>query len=638
MRSVIRFLFSIVVVIHAWGLLANTTCAVTRTYQFGGVDTEWFNAANWSPNGLPAADDMLTVDTAGPTTTTTVEVKNGGTVDVTGSAVTASFDQMEIGYEGEGEVTIQAGAVVTGFITRLGDQSGSVGIATVMGADSHWNLSGGLSVGNGNDAIGSAAVLDQGLITSAQFLSVAGFAGSMGDLYIEDAMVTSSGFVDAGARGAGLIELASGGSLTSSNTLRAGNFASGVGTVLVDASTLTAKSFTIGGTGEGTLDVSGGAVVTATGLASNDVLRVGDVAGSVGDVSLTGAGTLLDIAGQSAQIGNRGEGTLEVFAGAELRSGSGFLGVFGAGSDGSALIADPNSHWNVANILEVGREGSGLLEIQNGGRVSAGNAFVGSAATGSGVVGVDGATSELAVSGLLVIGDDAPGRVELIDGGKVSATSTEVQPLGTLAGDGTISGNLVNSGLVSPGLSAGTLAVEGNYVQFSPGTLAIELGGTTAGTEYDELTATNIADLFDGSLELSLIDNFVPAATDTFEILTALLITGSFANAPSGNQVSTADGLAQFTIHYGSGSPFATNQVVLTDFFFDADVDLDGDVDGTDFLLIQADPGLHSLIPVWEASYGRQPSPLSAAIAQVPEPSAAMCLIVASLMLLRLRF
>ena len=637
MRRISLILFSIVVVVHSWGLLTNRICAATRTYQFGGVDNEWFNAANWSPNGLPAADDMLTVDTAGPNTVTTVEVKNGGTVVVEGSGVTAGFSQMEIGYEGEGEVTIEDGAVVTGFITRLGEQSGSLGIATVTGVDSHWDLSGGLTVGNGNEAIGSVGVLDQGLVTSAQFLSVAPIAGSSGDLYIEDAMVTSSGFIDAGSRGAGLIELASGGALTSTNTLRVGNFSTGFGTVLVDDSTISVKSLTIGGEGEGSLEASGGAVVTATGASSGDILRVGDVVDSVGDITLTGPGTLFDLSLQSAQIGNRGEGTVEVFDGAEFRSSSGFLGVFGAGSDGSALISDPNSRWTITNSLEIGREGSGLLEILGGGSVSADGAIVGSAATGTGLLAVSGATSELSLTNFLFVGNSGAGRVELTDGGKISSTTTFVEAMGTLEGQGTNSGTLQSRGLVSPGLSAGTITVEGAYLQLSTGTLEIELGGTTAGTEYDVLQATLSAQL-DGFLDLSLIGTFAPTETDTFEILTAQSITGSFVNAPSGGQVSTTDGLAQFTIHYGAGSPFDTNKVVLTDFFFDADVDRDGDVDGVDFLLIQADPGLHGLIPVWEASYGRQASPLSATIAQVPEPTSAMFLIVASLMFLCLRF
>ncbi|MEQ8837354.1 MAG: hypothetical protein RID07_11170, partial [Lacipirellulaceae bacterium] len=269
--------------------VSNTSHAVPRTFQSAGVDDEWFNAFNWDPVGVPFPEDDLTVSSGSPSTTTTVEVNEGCSLLVTGSSTTATFDRLNIGTTAPGMLSIEDGAVVNGFISIVGEEGAAAfGDATVTGTGSHWNLSGGLSVGRNSGSIGSLAVLDDGLLTSTQFLSVGVFGNSSGSLYIEDATATSSGFVDAGSRGVGLIELAAGASLTSTNTLRAGNFASGEGTVLVDASTLSMKSFTIGGSGDGSLDATGGAVVTGTGTASGDILRVGDTAGGVGDVFLSG--------------------------------------------------------------------------------------------------------------------------------------------------------------------------------------------------------------------------------------------------------------------------------------------------------------------------------------------------------------
>ena len=61
------------------------------------------------------------------------------------------------------------------------------------------------------------------------------------------------------------------------------------------------------------------------------------------------------------------------------------------------------------------------------------------------------------------------------------------------------------------------------------------------------------------------------------------------------------------------------------------DVDLDGDVDGTDFLLIQeSDP---SLIPDWEAAFGGG----SLSAVAVPEPSSLVILLSSAMFLTLLR-
>ena len=43
-------------------------------------------------------------------------------------------------------------------------------------------------------------------------------------------------------------------------------------------------------------------------------------------------------------------------------------------------------------------------------------------------------------------------------------------------------------------------------------------------------------------------------------------LSGSFANVASGSDVPTADGFGRFTIYYGAGSSFPSNQVLITNF------------------------------------------------------------------------
>jgi hypothetical protein len=100
----------------------------------------------------------------------------------------------------------------------------------------------------------------------------------------------------------------------------------------------------------------------------------------------------------------------------------------------------------------------------------------------------------------------------------------------SLIGSGALSANLTNSGTVSPGSSPGTITVNGDYTQEASGTLDIELGGTTPDTEHDQLVVTGAATL-GGTLNVTLINGFVPELGDTFTIMTYGSVSGAFASA-----------------------------------------------------------------------------------------------------------
>lgn len=607
---------------------SDSSQAVTRTYQSAGVDNEWFNAANWSPSGLPAEDDDLTVNAGSPTTTSTVNVDGGGTLTIGGSGVTASFAELAVGADGMGELTIDAGAVVTGTLGRVGRNANSLGGATITGQGTTWTLTSGLVAGLFADSDGTIGVLDRAVVDSQQFFSLAEFANTQGAMYVEDATVMTGGFADVGKRGLGFLELAAGASFTSSSDFALAREATGAGTALVSSSTITARAFIIGGAGTGTLDLSGGATATATGSGSGSVFRVGDVLGGEGDIFLDGVGTHLDVGASSAQIGNRGMGTIEITQGAQLTSGSGFVGTFGGSSDGTVTIIDAGSQWTVAAQLEVGREGTGLLEIFSGGRVTAASLRVGSEVGGSGIVSLSGSSSTLELTGAMDVGVNGPGRIELIDDAILTAGSLKLHNLGTLAGQGTVESNLVNEGTIAPGLSPGKLFVFGDYQESATATLAIELAGTVPELEHDVLDVIGLATLA-GDLTVSLLDDFSPQASDTFSILTSSAIGGAFANVASGATLTTTDGMGEFTVHYGAGSPFDPGQVVLTDFqpliTGGVDTEPDGDVDGADFLTLQrTNP---ALIPSWQTEYGS--GTVSSSIAVVPEPASLLLLLAA---------
>jgi hypothetical protein len=123
-----------------------------------------------------------------------------------------------------------------------------------------------------------------------------------------------------------------------------------------------------------------------------------------------------------------------------------------------------------------------------------------------------------------------------VDSGAVLGGTVLTNGGGTLAGNGTIQAKVVNGGVTSPGGSPGTLSLGPgeDYQQGTNGILRIEIGGHNPGTEYDQLVVGGNASLA-GTLELHLINGFVPQPGDEFEILTCGSQTGQFSqiNAPA---------------------------------------------------------------------------------------------------------
>ncbi|NNM27584.1 MAG: hypothetical protein HKO59_16670 [Phycisphaerales bacterium] len=111
----------------------------------------------------------------------------------------------------------------------------------------------------------------------------------------------------------------------------------------------------------------------------------------------------------------------------------------------------------------------------------------------------------------------------------LGAATVTVNSGTTLAGIGTITGDIVNGGTVAPGNSPGTLTITGGYTQLVTGRLNIEVDGYTAGSEHDALAVSGTATL-DGAVAVTTGGSFTPAlSTATF--LTGATVTGAFAAA-----------------------------------------------------------------------------------------------------------
>ncbi|MCL4831102.1 MAG: hypothetical protein KJZ86_01640, partial [Caldilineaceae bacterium] len=86
-------------------------------------------------------------------------------------------------------------------------------------------------------------------------------------------------------------------------------------------------------------------------------------------------------------------------------------------------------------------------------------------------------------------------------------------------------GDLLNAGVVRPARN-GNLDISGRYTQTITGTLAIEVAGTTAGTQYSRLAVTGSADL-DGTLAIERSATYTPT-TGTYQFLTTQNRTNTF--------------------------------------------------------------------------------------------------------------
>jgi hypothetical protein len=209
---------------------------------------------------------------------------------------------------------------------------------------------------------------------------------------------------------------------------------------------------------------------------------------------------------------------LLISAGSTLRAG-GIVGtqrVAFSGSDGKlTLNAAGTSVSSTTDSVEVAA-GSGIVEVTRAGdRLTVGELHL------QGALSLRGAGDVIASGVGSGAGDvSVDGDGSLVVTGSISGDA--IVNDGALRGSGAILGNvLATAGIVAPGgLADGTTAVlsTGGFNLMSGATLQIELGGTTAGTGYDQIRATGGGLSLAGNLQGSLINNFAIAGNQAFFI------------------------------------------------------------------------------------------------------------------------
>jgi autotransporter-associated beta strand protein len=150
---------------------------------------------------------------------------------------------------------------------------------------------------------------------------------------------------------------------------------------------------------------------------------------------------------------------------------------------------------------------------------------------------------------------------KLVVNGRLLDSDVTVNSGGTLGGDGTVPATTVQKGgVLAPGNSPGTLTA-GSLSLAAGSTFHEELGGTTAGTQYDQtiIPAGGSVALGGSTLAISFLPGFLPTIGEQFTIINNRSGSGVIGTFSQGSKYTSAG--YTFGINYAGG---AGHDVVLT--------------------------------------------------------------------------
>jgi T5SS/PEP-CTERM-associated repeat protein len=311
-----------------------------------------------------------------------------GAVTVTGTGSLVQAFAIGVGAVGNGTLNILNGARVESQIGGVGVGESSVGLVTVDGAGSTWQIS-----GDANPP-GEWAVAGEG-----------------------DLIVSNGGLVD----------------VNDPNAILA------VG-----------DTITVGSEGQGTLTINNGATVASAdailGGTNPEFENLEDyfdpnagLGAGTGTAVVSGAGSTWETG--NMYVGFSGTGNLTISNGGAVVGESGWIGLM-PDAHGTALVTGEDSTWTNEDAIVVGGWGQGDLTIAAGGVVTAPEVYIGGMPfdlvgadydpnlmpTGTGAVLVTGAGSELDITSdnTLYVGYSGTGTLDVNDGGAVDAPSVVI--------------------------------------------------------------------------------------------------------------------------------------------------------------------------------------------------------------------
>jgi outer membrane autotransporter protein len=486
--------------------------AVDAVWLSAPVSGDWNTGTNWSTSLAPIhPGDTATFNTS---TLTSLTLSGGATVEsITfnpgASAFTINTNGEDLHISGAGIVnnsgTIQAitnNALPSNFGTTTFLGTSTAGKVTIIN-------NGGMTLGAfGVTAFAAASTAGSATITNngAKFpMALGGVTAFLVRSNAGGATITNNGGTIAGAFGGVTIfgstvipnlpaDLA-----TKLMKLRSSLGSSDLDTPSAGNATIINNGGTLGGIGGTTAFLAhsdgGTARAITNGNGNFDISLLASAGMGIG--SIEGSGNYF-LGSKTLTVGGN---NLSTTVSGVIQDGSFFSGIgtsTGAGSGGSLT-----------------KIGTGTLTLT--GR----NTYTGVTTVNGGSLIVDGSieSAQTTVNGGSLIVD-----------GSIESAQTVVNAGGLLGGNGFVGprsgGSLVNSGIVSPGDSPGTLTVNGNYTQNAGGTLRIQIAGL-APSEHDLLAVTGHASLA-GTLQLISLSGFKLHVGDQVKFLTAHDVSGTF--------------------------------------------------------------------------------------------------------------
>ena len=487
---------------------------------------------NWDPQTVPGINDTAVFGLAsaysvdvGTATTERLEIRNGDVTftNATYAVAATAFDPAGIVLD-NAKLTLASVSVLNGVHALIGE-SAAARVDVITGGLS---LSGSLRVGGPGNGI--LDIEDGGIVLSGEGRIGNGVGG--GTVTVTGtATGWGSGNLSIGYSGNGTLTISDGAGVTS----LAGFVGFGAGTT----GAVTIQGFgsrhhqtgpspatsTSAKAASGSLNVLDGAKVTCPNM------NLGISA--PGSALVKGIGTepsLLDVA-NGINVGSGNAGIMDIQDGAEVRA-TGFITIgFGSSAVGTVNVVGKStsgpSLLNSLGDITVGYSGGqGFLNIKEDATVISDKALIAiGGANGRVELGVDNAPGNPAswsVSDLMLVG--TPGgtgtAAVVLHNGAIVTVGQEltISSNGSICGNGTYSALTVeNNGTVCPGNSAGTLVIDGDYTQTSVGKLLMEIAGPNPG-QFDVLHVTG-ASVLDGTMEVLMLGNFLPAAGQTFDLL-----------------------------------------------------------------------------------------------------------------------
>jgi hypothetical protein len=395
---------------------------------------------------------------------------NNGIWNVSGSG------WLEVGINGEGEVNAGPGSqwTIAGYERLyLGVGQGGKGTVNLAGA----TLTTGSDVEIGDKGYGEVTLGGGAQWTAASGPILGLDATGVGVINISDGGRLVAPGLYAGIAGTGRITVDTGGVLETNSYVLLGNSGDGQGIVNLTGGQWTAKGpITIGNSGTGAVNISGGVLTT-----EKDVIfgQAAGAHGGQGVVNLTGGQWT---AKGPITIGNSGTGAVNI-SGGSLTTDQNVAFGQAAGAQGVLNLA--SGQWGAKGIVWVGYYGTGAINITGGSLTTERAIILGQDPGAQGVVNLAG--GQWTANGIVGVGNFGTGKVTMGAGGILTTVQEVILGYASVSqgvvdltgGQWTANGKVQigKDGTGAVNITGGAMTVDSANLAFgSLGTLTLEGG------------------------------------------------------------------------------------------------------------------------------------------------------------------